>query len=488
MIEKQDFIFKTTPMSHQKKAFDISRDKEAFALLMEQGTGKSKVIIDTAAWLYSQGLINCVVIVAPNGIHKNWIFREIPAHLLDVIQRDCHIMKTGGGGKDYELSLKKTTYSQNLKIFAINVEAFAYDNPIKIIKNILLFNNCLFVIDESSRIKSPKSKRTKELCKLGKYAKYRRILTGTPITQGPQDAYAQFKFLDQDILGFSSFTAFKNNFVSSTKVTRETSDGRKYNYDQITGYNNLSDLQKLIKDHSFRVEKHECLDLPEKIYQRFPVDLTSQQKKAYKELSDELLTIIKNEVVTAKIILTKLLRLHQIVGGFIPKGNEEEGILISDSNPKMDAVFELLEDFNGKCIIWARFKPEIKYIVKELQRVYGRESVVDYYGDTTSDKREEAVDRFQNDEKARFFVGNAKTGGIGLTLTAAEMMIYFSNDFSLETRLQSEDRAHRIGQKKNVVYVDIEATGTIDTKIINTLKSKKDVADFITGDEIRGWL
>jgi SNF2 family DNA or RNA helicase len=487
MIE--NLTFKTVPMEHQKKALELSKDREAFALLMEQGTGKSKVIIDTAAWLYSKGLINCLLIAAPNGIHKNWILREIPAHLVDSIQRDCHILRTGGGGKEYDDSLKKVTYSKNLKIFAINIEAFAFPNPLKVIKNILLFNNVLFVIDESSRIKSPKSKRTREICKLARYAKYRRILTGTPITQGPQDAYAQFKFLDEKILGFSSFTAFKSYFISSQQVTQKTPDGREYKYDKIIGYNNLEDLQKLIKDHSFRVEKHQCLDLPEKIYQRFPVEMTREQKKAYRELSEKLLTMIKGEMVTAKIILTKLLRLHQIVGGFIPTGeSEDEGTLISTNNPKMDAIFELLEDFNGKCIIWARFKPEIRYIVKELKKAYGNESTVHYFGDTDSEKREEAIDRFQNDPTARFFVGNARTGGIGLTLTAAEMMIYFSNDFSLETRLQSEDRAHRIGQKKNVLYVDIEATGTIDSKIINTLKSKKDIANVVTGDEIRGWL
>lgn len=485
MIEKQDFIFKTVPMAHQKKVFDLSKSKESFALLMDPGTGKSKVIIDNAAYLYSRGLINCLIVVAPNGVHKNWVLREIPAHLLDIIERDCHIIKTGGSGKEYEASLKRAMYSKNLKIFTVNVEAFAYDNPIKLIKNILLFNNCMFVIDESSRIKSPKAKRTKELCKLSKFAKYRRILTGTPITQGPQDAYAQFKFLDQDILGFSSFTAFKNHFVMTESVT--TFSGQRF--EKVTGYCNLDELQALIKEHSFRVEKHECLDLPEKIYQRFPVELTPQQNKAYAELSEDLLTFIKGEMVSAKIVITKLLRLHQIVGGFIPKGeSEDEGTLISDKNPKMDAVFESLEDFNGKCIIWARFKPEIKYIVKELRRVYGEKSTVHYFGETESQDREDAIDRFQNDPDTRFFVGNAQTGGIGLTLTAAEMMIYYSNDFSLERRIQSEDRAHRIGQKKNVLYIDIEAVGTIDTKIINTLKSKKDVADVITGDEIRSWL
>lgn len=476
-----EYIYKTLPFKHQRDIFEMSRDREAFALLLEMGCGKTKIAIDTAAWLYATGQIGGVLVVAPNGVHQNWVDNEVPTHMPDYIPFKAAIYRSQPT-KSEAAALKATLEYDDLKIVAMNVEAFATKKGIEFADQFLNAIPSIMIVDESSTIKSPKALRTKAILKLGRKAKFRRIMTGTPITQSPLDLYTQFAFLDPTILRCSSYYAFRNRYA----IMREMKTGGR-SFMVVQGYCNLDELTKLITPHSARVTKAECLDLPDKLYQKRYVELSAKQKQLYEALRRNLIAEFAGKQVVATIALTKLLRLQQIIGGFVAF---EDGSLeaIDDRNPRLTALVETLEEVQGKVIIWARFRNEIKIITDMVSSIYGPAAVVEYHGGIDNATRADAVARFQNDPSVRFFVGHVQAGGKGLTLHAATTVIYYSNDFSLENRLQSEDRAHRIGQQHAVTYIDLVAPRTIDERLVQCLRTKKELADQITGDELRNWI
>ena len=464
-VDAGDFSFKTKPYDHQRKAFYLSRDKEAFALLMEQGTGKTKVIIDNAAYLYGRDEISALVVIAPNGVHRNWLSKEIPAHMPDWCHYKSVFYYSGINAKDTVKFNEVISAQDCLRIFAFNCESFVSKKAVEFMYKIIMSNKVMLVVDESSRIKTPGAKRTKVITKFAKDVKYKRIMTGTPVTKGPEDVYSQFKFLGPFILGYDSYYSFRARYCVMGG----------YENRQIVSYNNVDELTNSIEGHSFRVLKKDCLDLPEKIYQRHPVELSKNQRKLYDQLRKDFVTELEGEHLSAPEAITRLLRMQQIICGWFP--TEEGGMEIDEKNTRLTALIDLLPDIECKVIIWARFKRDIKAIGEALG-----DKAVSYYGEVSNDDREIAVDRFQNDPKVRYFIGQPQSGGIGLTLTAAECAIYYSNSFDLETRMQSEDRCHRIGTKNNVTYIDFESPKTIDTKIINALREKKNLADTITKD------
>ena len=465
--EKDDFMFKTEPFEHQRKTFYLSRDQKVFALLMEQGTGKTKIILDSSAYLYSRGEIQSLIIIAPNGVHRNWI-REVETHLPDWCEHQITYYRSGMNKKETE-AFESVLHSKDcLKIFTFNVEAFTSPKAVNWMERILLSNEVMLEVDESTRIKTPGAKRTKLITKFGKQAKYKRILTGTPITKNAADVYAQFKFLDPQILGYDSFYSFRNQYCVLGGF-----EGR-----QIIAYKNLDELSRNVEGHSFRVLKKDCLDLPPKIYQRHFVQMSERQKKMYGTMKKGFIAELEGNLIEAPEAITRLLRLQQILCGWFPTENERVQP-IDEKNPRIEALKEILEGIEGKAIIWARFRADIRAI----ERLLG-DLAVSYHGDVDSDARELAIDRFQKDPAIRYFIGTPQAGGTGLTLTAAEYAIYYSNSFNLEERLQSEDRCHRIGTKNNVTYIDIECQKSIDSKIIKALRDKKNIADIITKDPI----
>jgi len=465
--ENDDFMFKTRPFDHQRKAFYMSRDKESFGLLMEQGTGKTKVIIDNAAYLYSQNKISALVVIAPNGVHRNWLDKEIPEHMPDWCPVRC-VYYYSGMHKTHKAKFDEIMSSEDcLRVFSFNVEAFVSNAAVALMNKILLSNNAMLVVDESSRIKRPGAKRTKTITKFSKQADYKRIMTGTPVTKGPEDVYSQFKFLDPNILGYDSFYSFKARYCIMGG----------YENKQIVSYQNIPELTRNIEGHSFRVLKKDCLDLPPKIYQRHYVEMSPKQKRLYDEMRKEFIAEMEGETIDAPEAITRLLRLQQIVCGWFPA---EDGVVpIDEKNIRLQALLGILSDIDSKVIIWARFKADLKAIERALG-----DMAVAYHGDVSNDQRAIAVERFQNDPRIRYFIGQPQSGGIGLTLTAADYAIYYSNSFDLEIRLQSEDRCHRIGTKNKVTYIDIECRKTIDKKIITALRTKKNLADYINKDPV----
>ncbi len=445
---------------------------------MEMGTGKSKVLIDTIGILYGKGAINAVVIVAPKGVYRNWSTKEIPDHMPDHI--DTHVaVWSPAPRKQEKADLVKlfNTELDELKIFLINVEAFSTPKGVKFTENFILGHQVLFAVDESTTIKNPKASRTKAITKLAKNTKYRRILTGSPITQSPLDLYSQTEVLDTNLLGYTSFYSFQNHYG---EVVNRYFGGRTVR--QVVGYRNLDELSQKLDSFSYRVLKSDCLDLPEKLYIRRDVTLTAEQKKLYGELKELAITELANqEMVSVTNVLTQLLRLHQIVCGHI---KSDDGTETPINNNRIDELIEVIAEMQGKVIIWANYRQNILEIVETLQGLFGADAVASYFGDTTPDERDRVIKNFQDpDSPLRFFVGNTQTGGYGITLTEAQNVIYYSNNFDLEKRLQSEDRAHRIGQKNNVTYVDLVAKDTVDEKIVTALRNKLDLAQEVLGDD-----
>tara|TARA_R110000824_G_scaffold93535_12_gene226179 strand:- start:856 stop:2295 length:1440 start_codon:yes stop_codon:yes gene_type:complete len=475
------YPFKTEPYAHQLEALERSWQSREYALFMEMGTGKSKVLIDNVAMLYDNGEIDALLLIAPKGVYRNWSDKEIVDHMPDHISTRMAVWSTNLTKKKKAEINHLFEPNSDLCILVINVDALITPKGKKVLETFLNTRIALFCIDESTIIKNPKAKRTKAAVKLAKRAKYRRILTGSPVTKSPLDVYSQCEFLNDNLLGYSSYYGFRNRYAVTEDMHMA---GRRIK--QVVGYKNVDELQAILKDFSYRVTKAECLDLPEKVYMRREFDMTKEQKKAYLEMKDLAISFFEEGAASVTAVITQLLRLHQISCGHLPL---DDGTLIEFPNRRIQHLEEVLEESDGKTIIWANYRNDIKHVKEFLVRTYGAHCFVTYYGDTSVEERKEAIEKFQNPESpVRFFVGNTQTGGYGITLTEASNVVYYSNNYDLEKRLQSEDRAHRIGQTKTVVYTDLVCRDTIDDKIIKALRNKISIANAITGDDWRAWI
>ena len=475
------YKFKTKPYAHQITALEKSWDKSVYAYFMEMGTGKSKVLVDNMAMLYDKGKIDGALIIAPKGVYRNWFSLEIPQHLPGHIDYKT-VLWTGltskTKDKEYQQLFKSDT---DLHILIMNVEAFSTKKGLEFATRFLSCHKTLITVDESTTIKTPTAKRTKAILALGKLATYKRILTGSPVTKSPLDLYTQCAFLDEELLGFSSYYTFRNRYA--TMLDRNFG-GRRIQI--VGGYKRLDELATILKPFSYRVLKEECLDLPEKTYVQREVELTDEQKQTYSTMKAAALASLNGKRATAPHVLTQLMRLHQITCGHLK--NDDDTITALKSN-RINSLMELLEEVDGKVIIWANYIYDIKQIVAAIGKKYGEDSIVQYYGAIPSEMRQKYIEIFQDpNSKARFFVGNPQTGGYGITLTAAKTVVYYSNGYDLEKRLQSEDRAHRIGQKNLVTYVDLITPKTVDEKIRKALRKKINIATEIMGEELRDWI
>ena len=480
----KNYKFKTKPYEHQLKALEKSWASDTYALFMEMGTGKSKVLVDNIAILYDRGAIKGALIVAPKGVYKNWDAIEFPTHLPDHIECTKVLWEpTATKKKQAELD---TLFDDkgDLKILIMNVEAFSTSKGLDFARSFLniFVGRALIGIDESTTIKNPTAKRTKNILKIGDLAKYRRILTGSPVTKSPLDLFSQCEFLDPYHLGHASYYSFRARYANMVK---RNFGGRQVQL--VVSYRRLDELADILDKFSYRVLKEDCLDLPEKLFTKRLVELTPEQDKAYKQMKQMALAMLDNgEVMTTVNVMTQLMRLHQITCGHF---KADDGTTTALKNNRMDALLQLLEETDGKVIIWANYREDIKNIVAALKKAYGDASTVEYHGGVDSTLRQEHIAQFQQKNgPTRYFVGNAQTGGYGITLTAANTVIYYSNSYDLEKRLQSEDRAHRIGQTGSVTYVDLIAENTVDDKIVKSLRNKINIANEIMGEDIKDWI
>ena len=475
-----NYKFKTKPYAHQMTALEKSWNRETYAYFMEMGTGKTKVLIDNAAMLYDKGKINGALIVAPKGVVGTWYSNELPTHLPDHIENVSVLWQANIFKKQQEKLETLYEIETALHILIMNVEAFSTTKGVDFAKKFLSCHDTLMAIDESTTIKTPSAKRTKNILALAEEAKYRRIMTGSPVTKNPLDLYSQCYFLSPWSLDFSSYYAFRNRYAEMKTLHMH---GRQIQV--VNGFKNLGELSDKIKDFSYRVLKEDCLDLPDKIFIKRQISLSKEQRKLYDQMKKQALAILNGKQSTTVNALTQLMRLHQITCGHF---TDDNGGTQPIENNRISELMDVLEDVEGKAIIWAHYQYDINQIIKAVVAKYGPGSVVDYYGLTPKDERQDNIKRFQDDPKCRFFVGTPSTGGYGITLTAANTVIYYSNGYDLEKRLQSEDRAHRIGQKKPVTYVDINAQDTVDEKIVKALRKKINIASEVLGEELKSWI
>ena len=475
-----NYRFKTKPYAHQLTALEKSWNKETYAYFMEMGTGKTKVLIDNLAMLYDKGKVDGALIIAPKGVIGTWYKQEIPNHLPDHIE-NVSVMWQSLITKKQKNNLDALFKAEEkLHILIMNVEALSTSKGTEFAARFLNSHKTLMAIDESTTIKNSSAKRTKNILALSKYAKYRRIMTGSPVTKNPLDLYSQCEFLSPWLLNFQSFYAFRNRYAEM-----KTIHARGRSIQVVHKFQNIGELSDKLKGFSYRVLKEDCLDLPDKIYIKRNIALTSEQLKLYQQMKTMALAVLNGKQVTSVTVLTQLMRLHQITCGHFTADDGSTQLVKSN---RITELMDVLEEVEGKAIIWANYQHDITNIIKAIVEEYGEESIVDYYGLTAQEDRQENIQQFQNNPKCRFLIGTPQTGGYGITLTAANTVIYYSNGYDLEKRLQSEDRAHRIGQKKSVTYVDLICENTVDEKIVKALRNKINIASEVLGEELRDWI
>lgn len=482
-FEIDSFPFKTKPYAHQLQALS-GGPRTSWGYLMEMGTGKSKTLLDDIGMRYLDGKIDFAVIFAPKGVYRNWVSKEIPEHFTDAIPHRV-IRWVASPNKKQQRELRSISEPfEGMTFFIMNIEALSTVKG----KEALTWlgrrfgARGLIAVDESTTIKNHQAKRTKAIVKAGQLFAYRRILTGSPVTKAPMDIYSQAEFLGPRLLGFGSFYAFRARYA----VIRRRTMG-SHSFDQIVGYQNLEELTEKIRSFSFRIRKDECLDLPDKIYTTREIPLTTEQAKLYAKIQEEGLAELENgEMVSTREVITKMLRLQQVLSGHT---KTDEGEVVEIPTNRFTELMAVLEETEGKVIIWSRFRYDIQKMVEMIGKEYGADSVAAYFGDTPDDERAEIVRRFQDvEDPLRFFVGNPSTAGYGITLTAANTCIYVANSFDLEKRIQSEDRAHRLGQKHPVLYIDFITPNSIDERVVQALRDKIDLASLTLGEEARTWL
>lgn len=424
---------------HQKQIIKAALRKKAFAIFSDCGTGKTRCVIE----LIKLNMPCRALVIAPNSVLENWE-EEVKewSSLAPVILR---------GSKTRRMSL----LSSEADIYILNYEA------LRILEQELINKKFDYIIaDEIQKLKGYKSLQSKAAFRIGQRVPYRLGLTGTPITNNPCDIFGEYRFLDPFIFGFS-FYRFKNRYAISGGYMNK----------QIVSYINMDELHDKVHSIAIRVKKEDCLSLPQKIYQIYHINLTDEQRRVYTDLRKEFISEIKGRTITAPYVLTRLMRLSQITAGFIKDESARE--INFDSNPKLKWLKDFIEDLpkDEKVVIFFRFIKELR----NLQALFTAMNIkfTEMYGATKD--RQDRINKF-NKGDTRIFLGQIETSGIGINLHSARYCVFLSNSYSHGTRIQAEERLHRIGQTRDVVYLDILARHTVDETILKCLKNKADLA------------
>lgn len=472
------------PWEHQDEAGRRAWLQAFFAYLMEMGTGKTKVVIDEMLKLYVEMLLQCGLIIAPKGVYMNWVRGELPEHVPEYLRDmvDVVAWHSGGGNKAQQREVERILEpSDKLRLLVMNTEAFSTGKlALSVAQTFLNSGVSYCALDESTAIKSPTAQRSKNIIATGRYANYRRIMSGMPVPRGPLDLWSQAEFLSPGLLGNSwwvhrqRYAVLKDQRFGGRKITT------------VVGYKNIPELTTRIQPWSFRVTKEQCLSLPPKVYTKRVVELTDEQQRLYSELKEYAIAELESGggVVSTTSVITQILRLQQLVCGHI---TDDLGVVQDVPTNRISTLVEVCQEAAGKVIVWSKFRPDIPKIVAALDEEFGAGCCAQFHGGN-SETRHLDAERFMRDERCRFMVASY-AGGHGNTWVVADTVVYYSNDYDLEKRAQSEDRAHRSGQTSDrVLYVDLVAEGTVDEPIIKALREKINLAAAITGDGYREWL
>ena len=339
------YKFRLKPYKHQLTALEKSWNKENYAYFMEMGTGKTKVLIDNMSMLYDKGKIDGALIIAPKGVVKTWYEQELPAHLPNHIENVTILWQSNITKSQQEKLDSLFEIDTALHILVMNVEAFSTDKGVKFAAKFLNSHKTLMAVDESTTVKTPTAKRTKNIIDLGRYAKYKRILTGSPVTKNPLDLYSQCEFLDPYLLDFSSYYAFRNRYAEM-----KTMHIRGRSIQVVNEFKNLGELSDTIQNFSYRVLKEDCLDLPDKIFTKRHIALTPDQFKVYQQMKKQAIAVLNGKVTSTMTVLTQLMRLHQITCGHFTADDGTTQLL---PNNRITELMNILEETEGKAIIWA---------------------------------------------------------------------------------------------------------------------------------------
>jgi len=484
------YLYKTKPFNHQHEEFTRHGADPARGLFWEPGTGKTKPILDSAAYLFEEKEINGLMVIAPNGVHRNWVSDEMPIHLPDrVAERTRAHVWYSNNTKAHQQSLSRVLNHDGLAMLMMSYNSILTASGQAAWKTFLKQRRCLYVLDESHRIKNPNAKWSKRILGSKVAAPYKRVLTGTPAPNSPFDLYNQLRFLDPDVwkpFGIQNFAAFKTYFgIWEQRQLRQAEGGRTRFFPYCVAYKNLNILYEVMHRYGARITKEEVLDLLPKTYSKRYFKLTPQQKRMYEQLRNDCVIETTAGELTALLALVRLLRFQQIVCGYLPSSDDDDTLTdIPGGNPRLDLLVETCEDIPHQVIIWARFQRDIDLITNHE---FFKNNCVWVDGRVTGKHRDSALDYFKAGD-AQFLIANPSTIGEGHTLVCAKTAIYYSNSFNLKDRIQSEDRMHRSGQDVKVHYIDLIAEDTVDIRIITSLRNKLEIANLITGDNIIDWI
>lgn len=438
------FATRTSLMAHQATAVEKMRPTCVGALFMEMGTGKTRATIELARLRTAK--IDRVIWYCPVAL-KETIRREILKHA------DCEDVYVFDG----KTSIGTITPA---RWYIIGIESMSSSARVIATANTLTTDKTMVILDESSYIKGHNSLRTQRITFISERARYRLILTGTPLSQGVVDLYAQMKFLSPKILGYSSFYSFSANHLEYS----ERYPG------MIVRAHNIPYIAAKIQPYVYQVTKAECLDLPPKLYERRWVNLTGEQREWYEQAKDEILAemLDDNEEFSSIAIYRLFTALQSIVSGFWNRKGQKIKMKCNRQAVLVDTINEIPRD--AKVVIFGKFQYDIRTVRAALEDEFGTGCVAEFHGGLNENQKEAELQRFCSD--ARFFLATQSSGGHGLTLNEAHYVIFYNNGFKYSERLQAEDRCHRIGQESKVTYIDIISNSGIDERIHDALHRK----------------
>jgi len=485
-------FLKTEPFAHQLHELEHFGERKSRGLFWEMGCGKTKPVIDSAAVMYDSGAITGVVVLAPNGVHRNWTEDEIPLHMSEQVSGEVasHMWQTAKSRTNkHRLAADKVLKHDGLAVLTMTYSAVMTEPGRQYLRQFFKDRDCLYVLDEVPAIKTPGAKRTIRIRASAHHAPFRRILSGTLVDDNPFDTYSPMRFLDDKCwshLGIRGAAEFRT-FFGEWEKSYNSKQGREFQ--QLVHYKNLDILRSVLEEWGTHYLKKDVLpNLPPKLYSRRYFDLTPEQWRVYRELRDEFQTFLSTgESLTTPLAITRLIRMRQVLSGYLPSDLDDELRPIGTKNPRLETLLEVVQNAEGQqLIVWAVYRQDIDSIMEILRK--NNISAVRYDGKCNDAQLFEAEDTWKAG-KAQVFVSNPAVGGQGLTLNNAPTMIWYNNYYKLSFRRQGEDRNHRPGQKATACnIIDICAAGTIDELVIDALRKKQEVAEFVMGDEKTTWV
>lgn len=481
------YPFRLPNFKHQQDEWDRFKDSDARGLLWQMRTGKTKAILDLACYRFEKGDIDGVLVLAPNGVHVNWVRRQLPVHMWERVSYAAHAWQSSEAHKPVHAQSMDKMFSaplgKTLAIFTVNSESIIHDKPAKLIAKFLkkMKGRCMLVVDESHDFRSPGSRRTKRAQSLKNYCKIRRILTGTSVSNSPMAAYSQFGLLEKGALGYGTFADFEG--AHAQYVQKKTRGGKSYMH--LERYVDLDGLQGKIAKWASVVLREDVDDMPALLKTTRTIVPTEMQAAAYQTLLKTMILELENgSEVEAIEGGARLIKLQQILSGFaIDVEGNVQTIVDEHTNPRLLAMLDEVQSATGKVIVWCKYREDIKRVVAKLTEA--GIGCVEYHGAIHSQaKRQQAIDLFNNGPEKKVFVGQPKAGGSGLDLSVAELIVWYSHTFDLIERDQANERATQVGGK-TITITDFVVDNSVDEYILATLENKRGVAESLAGRGLR---